>query len=52
MKNIKPQIKKGWVNIRVRRETVKRLKVGKAELELAVYDDLINLALDEMEDSK
>jgi len=38
-----------WINIRVRRITVKRLRIAKAERELSVYDDLINMALDELE---
>ncbi len=38
-----------WINIRVRKITVKRLRIAKAERELSVYDDLINIALDELE---
>jgi len=49
MKNQKPQVKDTWVNIRVRRTTVKRLKIDKAEMELGLYDDVVNLALDELE---
>ena len=49
MKNVKPQTKERWVNIRVRQTTSKRLRVDKADMDLKVYDDLINLALDELE---
>lgn len=38
-----------WVNIRVRRTTVKRLKIAKAEMELSIYDDLINIALNSLQ---
>lgn len=41
-----------WMNIRVRKTTVKRLRIEKAKRELSVYDTLINLALDELETKK
>jgi len=52
MANKKPQRKDTWMNIRVRSMTVKRLRVDKASMDLPVYDDLINLALDELERGK
>jgi hypothetical protein len=41
-----------WTNIRIRRKTLKRLRVSKAENDLPVFDDVINLALDEIDKKK
>ena len=37
------------INIRIKKSTMQRLRIAKAERELSVYDDLINIALDELE---
>ena len=52
MKNNKIKQQEGWINIRLRKTTIKRLRIVKAEKELKLYDDAVNIALDELEEVK
>jgi hypothetical protein len=46
MKNTKAKDTEGkWRNIRIRFDTLKRLRVAKAQMELPLYDDVINTGL-------
>jgi len=42
----------GWTNIRIRTATVKRLRVAKANMELPLYDDVINTGLNLIEEEQ
>ena len=42
----------GWKDIKVRDTTVKRLRIAKANMEVPVYDDVINVGLNLIEEGK
>ena len=46
----KKESKDGWANIRVRTTTLKRLRVAKAQMEVPLYDDVINTGLNLLEE--
>ena len=48
-KNLKRNSEDGWTNIRIRTETVKRLRKAKANMEVPLYDDVINHSLNLLE---